>query len=600
MFPLPTKWHVAVLAVIVGVAFILPSVDAQTSKTKFKKGDRVEVREGIDWRTGSVVSINKDTGWVEVRLDKVDASQGIPAEFRNRMSRRSVPPDFVRLSRTQRPETPSQPYPTRKWTDRTGKFSIDACYLSTNDDRAVLLKTDGKKIEVPIAKLSEVDGHYLRELSNAAESPFQEVAEDTPQAPAKTAKWNGAKLIRPQKFQAWSFTPSAPKDQPQSGVSDANVVLTEIPDSQLFFEKIEGIYPARDGSRIVVCRNRGEVSQDKAMYLETIDVSKQQAGGLIPLPEETVVLDIDADANMVMYRPAIFGAGENSVLTLARIEGGKLTPVQQWEPYADERFPPSRDIDHAWFLGENRVMTINGHGKALTIWDVKACHALINIPVAVSFNLQISLSPDRRLLAVIMKEGIALIDIIAGRHVATLPTSGRSYKKVAIRGDNTRLAGISDQGVTVWNLADGQTLSEFYGRSTGNDVGLDWAGEYLFAGGHYLYDVERRILLWEYQDPPGSGGKVQLNNGHLYAVSKPIGDDGNVVLISSAIPHAGAIEEAKNLPSAAELLVVKPGDSVSIVVDIDPSVTLDDVVRNSLDANTELPVETANTKEWSY
>ncbi len=427
------------------------------------------------------------------------------------------------------------------------------------------------------------------ELSNAAESPFQEVADEAAPAAAKKVNWNGAKLIRPQNFKQWSFTPPVPKGQPQpsAGATDANVVLTEIPDSQVFFEDVEGIYASSDGSRVVVCRNKGEVSQDKAMYLETVDVTKQQAGGLISLPESTLVLDVDPDANLVMYRPAVFGSGENGLLTLARIEGGKLAPVQQWEPYADESFPPSRDIDHAWFLSANRAMTINGHGKALTIWDVEACKALINIPVALSFNLQISLSPDRQLMAVIMKEGIALIDVVAGQHVATVPTSGGNYQKVAIRGDNTRLAGLSDQGVTVWNLSDGRIVSEFYSPSIGREAGLQWAGEYLLAGGRYLYDVERRILLWEYQDPPGAGATVQLRNGRLYAVSKPSGDRGNIVLISAAVPHTAAIEHATSLPPAADLLVVKPGDSVAIEVDIDPSVSLDAAVQDSLNARAE-------------
>ena len=153
---------------------------------------------------------------------------------------------------------------------------------------------------------------------------------------------------------------------PSAGRTNANVTLTEIPDSQIFFEDIEGVYASDDAKHVVVCRNRGEVSQEKAMFLEIVDIEKQHAGGLIALPEATQVLDVNPNTNLVMYRPAVFGSGENGMLTLARFDGGKLTPVQQWEPYADEDFAPSRDIEKAWFLTDNRVMTINGHGKALT------------------------------------------------------------------------------------------------------------------------------------------------------------------------------------------------------------------------------------------
>lgn len=582
--------RVAALSISLTTLGLCVSVRAERTQSKFKPGDRVELQEGFDWVPGTVVGIDKDSGWVKVRLDQADLPKGIPANVRSHLQVRTIPAHNVRASRTAQASAPANEMPIRKWTDRSGKFSVDARYDSTKDDRVVLVKPDGKRVEVPIAKLSEEDGKYLHELSSAEKSPFQEVGgEAAAAAPTKKANWNGAKLVRPQTFKQWSFVPpTANRTAPAAASSaDANVVLTEIPDSQVFFEKVEGVYASVDGSRAIVCRTRGEVSQEKAMFLEVVDVTKQQAGSLIPLPDTTTVLDVDPDANLVMYRPAVFGSGENGVLTIAKLDGGKLVPVQQWEPYAGEDFAPSRDIERAWFLGGNRLMTINGHGKALTIWDVESCKALINIPVAVSFDLQVSLSPDRQLLAVIMKEGIALIDLTAGKHVATVPTLGSEYKKVAIRGDNTRLAGVADEGVTVWNLADGKMMSEFCTNSLGHEPTLQWTGEYLLAGGQYLFDVERRILLWEYQNSPGAGVVSQLSNERLYAVTKPMGDSGDIVFNSTAIPNATVLEQARSLPSAAELLAVKPGDSVSIVVDIDPNVSLADAVQNSLNANVE-------------
>ena len=39
----------------------------------------------------------------------------------------------------------------------SGKFSIDAKYQGMNGDKVVLAKSDGKRIEVPTAKLSDED-----------------------------------------------------------------------------------------------------------------------------------------------------------------------------------------------------------------------------------------------------------------------------------------------------------------------------------------------------------------------------------------------------------------------------------------------------------
>jgi hypothetical protein len=578
MYSSRAKSRLAIVSILAVGVCLCDSAFAQRNKSKFKKGDRVEVRSGLQWQPATVVGVDNFSGWVEARMDTTARTGSRGTE--------EFPPSNVRTSRQPKPR-PVAEAPLRKWTDRSGKFSVEARYEGMNGDRAVLIKSDGKRVEVPSAKLSDADARYLLEQKSAGDSPFQEVGGSdisVDPSPMKQAIWSGAKLVQPREFSTWSYTPPAGNSSAAPTVrANANVTLTEIPDSQIFFEKVEGLYASDDGARVVACRMRGDV-HDKEMYLESIDIQKQRAGSLIALPETTHVLDVDPNSNLVMYRPDIFGSGQNGTLMIARFDGGKLSPVQQWEPYSDETFAPSRDIDKAWFVAENRVMTINGHGKALTLWDVSACKALMNIPVGESLNLQLSLSPDRRLMAVIMKDGIALIDLIKGLHLATVEGSGRHFTKAAIRGDNTKLAALSDEGITVWNLYDGTVVSEFYSSTPMWDASLEWSGDYLIAAGRFLFDVERRILLWEYQDPPGTGVTARLQNGRLYAATKPFGDKGKITLVSTAVPHAAVLQKAKGLPSPEALLVVKPGDSVSIEVDIDPSISLADEVQRSIDA----------------
>ena len=93
------------------------------------------------------------------------------------------------------------------------------------------------------------------------------------------------------------------------------------------------------------------------------------------------MLDVEPDQGLVMYRPEIFGTAKNTLLTIARLEGSELTPVKQFEPYAHEDWAPSRDIEKAGFSSADRVMTINHTGKTLTVWDINAAKALLNIPV---------------------------------------------------------------------------------------------------------------------------------------------------------------------------------------------------------------------------
>ncbi len=53
----------------------------------------------------------------------------------------------------------------REFTDLTGKFKVQARLLRVNGDKAVLEKSDGKEIEVPLEKLSEADQEYVKSKS---------------------------------------------------------------------------------------------------------------------------------------------------------------------------------------------------------------------------------------------------------------------------------------------------------------------------------------------------------------------------------------------------------------------------------------------------
>lgn len=50
----------------------------------------------------------------------------------------------------------------RKWTDSTGKYSIEAEFLNFQDGKVWLKKENGKAVSVPIDKLSKRDGEWVR------------------------------------------------------------------------------------------------------------------------------------------------------------------------------------------------------------------------------------------------------------------------------------------------------------------------------------------------------------------------------------------------------------------------------------------------------
>ncbi|MEK6238929.1 MAG: SHD1 domain-containing protein, partial [Planctomycetales bacterium] len=63
----------------------------------------------------------------------------------------------------------------RTWTDKSGKFSLEAEFIELKDGKVRLKKPDGKTFSIPLDKLSDADQAYARaQAEPAGDNPFQE------------------------------------------------------------------------------------------------------------------------------------------------------------------------------------------------------------------------------------------------------------------------------------------------------------------------------------------------------------------------------------------------------------------------------------------
>ncbi len=95
----------------------------------------------------------------------VVGKSGVPTSF---TVLKQVPEDRIRkvvdeYFKQQAPAADSAASGFRTWNDRTGRFSVEAILLSTDDTHAMLKKRDGSVIKVPIAALCDADKKYLRQ-----------------------------------------------------------------------------------------------------------------------------------------------------------------------------------------------------------------------------------------------------------------------------------------------------------------------------------------------------------------------------------------------------------------------------------------------------
>ncbi|WDQ16832.1 SHD1 domain-containing protein [Rhodopirellula sp. P2] len=151
------------------------------SRERFSGHEAVEVTEIHDRNEVSVRSVGGHG-----RVERVNVSllryppDTVPQPVHTRpepRARRVAPKPRVVM---EEPEEFDEMDAIRTWTDKTGKFKIEASFLAVEDEKVRLKSADDKTIEVPLAALSKKDADLAEQFqkeSEAPANPFQVVTE---------------------------------------------------------------------------------------------------------------------------------------------------------------------------------------------------------------------------------------------------------------------------------------------------------------------------------------------------------------------------------------------------------------------------------------
>lgn len=487
----------------------------------------------------------------------------------------------------------------RNWTDKTGRFSLSATFEGVEEGKVLLKKNSGTVIRVPLDKLSSADQEAVAELLaanlTAGDNPFEQDVAESGTATMRSSKGElraNRGSVREVKYNTssrWSFSPPR-LDAPPAVSASSSIELADLPDSKKFFEEVNSLHVASTGTQALVVRKRGKVAQDDIYYLQVADLRSGKAKPLIKIPAETLILDVLPKDSLVLSRSDIFGHGKNTRVFVQQLSGKAFSPISSWEPHGTEFHS---DIDTAWLLAGDRVITSPTLNKVWTIWDMNTAKALYDIPVGHGGNMNVNvLSPDRRFLAMASDASIAIVDTQTGKHVGSLTSSmngdsGERFSGLAFSPDMQRLAGSSRYGITVWDLNTGKEYRQFMHRGAQSEEEIAWIDDYLLVDNSLLFDVERRILLWHYKTGRfGHGTKSTVQAGRLWYVPKA--EKNKPSYIGSAkIPHAAARKMSERLGDAEDLLILKPGSELAVEVDVSAGDATPDAVRQAVTENLE-------------
>ncbi len=576
----------------------------------FTVGDRVEVKRGLEWARGTVTAFDGSRNRYTVRLDDDGSHANLTPEQREkRLTRNYFPSEMreVRGADTPPPvaDAPSPSTPPamqgstvtippdavgpRTWSDKSGRFKVEATYRGMNGAKVVLEKTDGTKIEVELAKLSEADNVYVEGLSAAAENPF-DVPPVTSRGsrqpvPTGSADHKGMRIITPQRFREWSFKPES-RAIPPTTVTGQSIELSELPNRGTFGDRIQDVSVSLDGKRALVARtmrNRG----DEVCYIEDFDLENGKSLGTAALPPDRELKGMDATFGIVVWKSDVFSDTPNS-MGAGRIDQGQLASFGEFEPHFPDKRPGDSfgRFNDVWVVGPQHVMVGGTFSKSLIIWDVRERKAVWSIPVGnLSGHGKVSVSPDSHYVALNTDQGIAIIDLQSGTHVATLTPSvaDNNVWKTGFSNDNNRLVVQGFDDATVYDLTTGKQLHHFRHALLSPTAPLTFVGEFLIQQGTYVFDPYHRVLLWEIGGHSTFRGTSILKGGAIVVVEPPrFRDEGSGRLYSSPIPLSEMVELAKSLGDPESLVIARPGDKVAIDLEIDPAVANEDDIYRKM------------------
>ena len=474
----------------------------------------------------------------------------------------------------------------RQWSDTTGKFKVTATFLEKKGNSVILEKEDGKKLTIPIAKLSDADKAFLEGMEAA--NPFAEMSEEDEAASDSSSEndsdkgsngnakpsrkssraidWSEAETIEILGGDRWEIPLPA---QPGLAFEPKKVPL---PKKGHFFEGMQpmainmsakkvalgyltGFSIPTPIARLVI----GDLETGKMVSSETVEANMK------PL----CLLNDGATVLMVGYDEK--GEGADAVQAW-KLKGKKIERGDLWVPFEadlgnkDDRRGGERHEREAAYVsfavplaGDLVLMcSRKGHLACVDISQrVPKWHVALGDVPAVNFTA------DNSLMTFVHSNQIIVMKTDNGEIVGQISVQDKGHipwPKVAFSPSGKKLAMASWERVFVLDVETKEWIQEisFPGTNVGNTFAFP-DEEYVLFDNRVLIHYPTRIQLWTLQD---------------VHVAQVVGDyaflgcntDAGGLLMPTKLPTTKALSTLSAAQKQSDLFVVKPGAQIGVNV----------------------------------
>ncbi len=498
----------------------------------------------------------------------------------------------------------TQAQEVRTWADGSGKFKIQAKFVSTKDGVVTLEQTDGENIEIELKSLAPADQKYVADrLKAEASSPFKKA---TPSPFKKKAAGAGAmddsagagggegRLVKPDWAGAQAI-PSAPSSSewkvPVSSAAapapPAKLRVAGIPPKTSFFEGSKAVVINAAGTKAVVgynARNPG-VNQKGASRVILCDLENGgRPLGVAAQPDMYAPAALSDDGMQVLMKTDETGPGGQERLEFWNMGKSGLTKGDQWIPYDNTTGPNrgERDVKWAAYLDAKRLATISDKG-ILVIWQIKPLKPLAYMDL--EGGCTPALSPDRKLLAFATPKEIGVLDTTSLEVLAAqpAPSPNMHWTSFAFSPSGKRLAcKVFVSKLFIYDVAMGAEYREISLQGlNAQSPAVFTDDDHVILGDHTLVDLESQVRLWQYN---GNERVVQSNGICWFEVAAGHPNQAGA-LVAAKVPPPSADQALKRAAADPNFFILKSGKSVSIDVNGIPDASQRNNVAQALKDN---------------
>jgi hypothetical protein len=433
----------------------------------------------------------------------------------------------------------------RVWTDATGKFKVEAKFISQAKGKVTLEGKDGKRFAIDLSKLSAQDQKHLAELAKKVEpddNPFKQVAGGA----AVTPDWSGSRLVEiPAAGMEWKVIA---KPAPEVEFKSMPVAL---PARQHFHEGFNALVVNPVSRRAVAGYHWNFVAPKPNSRILFCDIEHGKVLHQSILDGHVTPLAIDDDGTRGLFKRTVANKDQLEIWSLAATG---MEKVLEWSP-ADAK-GNGQDIRWAAFLDKNRLLTSSYGSGLVVLWELPSVKPLYHVMVQGQSVPKLSL--DRKLLAFTTGSQVGVLDVDAGKVLGLRPATFTPWASLAFSPGGKWLACATNNRILIWDLGTGEQHKEISVNPADVFGYISWPNDtMMLIGNRSLLDLELAYRFWEFKDH----NAVELYGRQGWFVTHT--QQMNGAIVPALVPDA-AVQEA--FTKGVARLALSPGATVKIDV----------------------------------